>query len=147
MQHGLAKPKREDPDESLSVKGRNEVKDLGEKLAKLQVSFQTAIVSPKKRSQETALILLDKLKASRDIIKQTQAIKAKADTQETIEYLKSLGDVSSVLIVGHLPSLELLVKALCGAHIVFQNGACILLDVDLLYANTAKIVWYLPPNL
>ena len=149
IQHGLALPKEQDPDEGLSVEGKYAISNTGKVLKKLGVSFDHILCSPKKRSRETAEILAGEMGFSKKIV-ESEKIKALTPTQETAEYMHTFMSKESVLIAGHLPSLSKLVAYfLCKTEdmdVAFRNGGCLSLEIEGA-AGKSKLLWMLSPEL
>lgn len=146
VQHAKAKAIEEDPEEGITEEGRGAAIALGKVLKRLDVWPEHLLVSPKKRSKETADCVMKELGLPHVAVKETEAAKAKAPLAETIRYIQTLQPCNSVMIVGHLPSLHLIAQQLSGADIVFQNGGCLLIDLPSFDTKEGKIVWLLPPQ-
>lgn len=144
MQHAKANPKEEDAQEGLSDEGIQQAMDTGRILKKLGAYPDCVIVSPKKRSKQTAEIIAEQIGISTKIFKETEAIKAKAGIDVCIKYLSSLKFFGNLLIIGHLPLLQELVKKWTGATVVFRNAGCLLLELEEFDTKNASIIWHLP---
>lgn len=147
MQHGLARPQAEDPEEGLSEAGRAQIEASGRALKRLGLELDLILASPKKRSRQSAEIVARALGLGPEGIVQTEAVRAKAPAEETLVFLQGLAGRRAVLIAGHLPSLGLTAAFLLtrGAPlpVAVENGAVMRLDLERLEPGAAVLQWYL----
>jgi phosphohistidine phosphatase len=150
MQHGPNLPRDEDPEEGLSPQGKKVVAAGAKALARMQVKPGLILASPKKRSQQTALIVSRALGYDPEAIEVSDKAEAMAPLEDTLGLLAQHQDKGSILVAGHLPSLGLVAGSLlapCGqATVDFQRGGVCRIDVDELPSSNGRLVWYLPPR-
>jgi phosphohistidine phosphatase len=149
MQHGPNLPKDEDPEESLSPDGKKQVSKTAKAIKKMGLHFDVIIVSPKKRSQQTALLVAEAVGFPVEGIMETEKVKAMTPAEETVDYLAQFNEKDSIIIAGHLPSLAEIASVLLTsgskATIQFERGGLGRIDVDKLPTHDGKLRWYLTP--
>jgi len=109
MQHGKSKSKEEDPDRSLTDKGRSEVERVAAFLARSGLSESIPIRhSGKIRARETAEALAGTLEAA--TVEETDGL---APLDDPALWAERLGETDKgVVLVGHLPHLARLTSLL-----------------------------------
>ena len=109
MQHGKSKSKEEDPDRSLTDKGRSEVERVAAFLARSGLSENIPIRhSGKIRARETAEALAGTLEAA--TVEETDGL---APLDDPALWAERLGETDKgVVLVGHLPHLARLTSLL-----------------------------------
>src|SRR3990172_8288751 len=151
MQHGDYLTKDKDPEESLSSEGVEKMKKIAQALTRINIKVDQIITSPKKRARETAEIVAHAVGSSPDKIIETPFVKPLTPPQETIDYLGEFAHPSSLLIVGHLPSLTRITSFLLmdgsQAVIHFERGGIVRIDVENLPTHSGQLRWYLTPEL
>lgn len=145
MQHGIANSINEDPEESLSEKGRDIIKMSAIGLKKINISFDVIICSPKKRSIQTAQIIADIFKFPENNIMETDKVKPMTPAEETLEFISKY---ERVFIAGHLPSIKEIISYLlyptASIEVDVHNGGCTRIDFD----NQKPVLkWHLTPNI
>jgi len=128
VQHGEAKSEAEDPQRSLSEKGRVEVQNVAKMAKKLNLSPSKIYHSGKVRAKQTAEIFSDSLK------RPAEAVQGLNPNDE----VRGWGDQISreredLMIVGHLPFLEKLASLLTTHDeetrpVTFRYGAVVYLE-------------------
>jgi phosphohistidine phosphatase len=147
VQHGKAKSAGEDPNRGLSDEGREEVTRMGEFLEGLRVSVSLIQHSGKARAEETAHILASCMRVAAGP-SHTDGLNPNDDPWIVANFLKVYTD--DILIVGHLPHLELLTSVLLAGNpdrrpVQFRNGGVVCLEK----ASTGvwSIIWAVLPEL
>ena len=114
------------------------------------LQFDVIIASPKKRSQQTALLVAEAVGFPVDRIVETEKVKAMTPADETVAYLAQYDAKDSILIAGHLPSLaeiaSILLTSGSKATIQFERGGLGRIDVDKLPTHDGRLRWYLTPS-
>jgi len=150
MQHGLAMPKDQDPEEGLSPDGEARIHASGEALKKMGISFDAILSSPKKRSKQTAAIMAQETGFPTEKIVETKRVKAMTPPEETLQALSELSGARCVLVAGHLPSVaevaSLLLTQGSKVAVQFEMGGCCRIDVSELCAGAGCLRWFLLPN-
>ncbi len=150
MQHGANLSKDEDPEESLSAEGEDQVSRAARAIQKMGLRFDMVVASPKKRSKQTAAIVARAVGFPVEGIVETERVKAMTPAEKTIDYLKQFEGMQAILIAGHLPSLAEVASSLLTegskATIQFERGGVGRIDVDLLPTHEGRLRWYLTPD-
>lgn len=148
MQHGICLPKGLDEHQSLSPVGSEQITKSAKAAQILGLRFELIIASPKVRSRQTAEIMAHHTGYPLSRIEITDAVKAMAPPQATIDFIKEYDGLDSILIAGHLPSLNAVSSTLLtGAQkldINIENGGLMQLSLPTPEAK-ASLNWYLSP--
>ena len=148
VQHGEARAKDDDPTRPLTESGIKDSKQIASYLAKnIKVSVNEIIHSGKLRSEQTANIMMDKIKPAGGI--------------KAMEYLNPMDDpaiwaerasdaVDDLMLVGHLPHIKRLTSLLlCGnpdnAIVNFQNSGVVCLTRE--ESGNWAVCWVLLPSM
>ena len=130
MQHGKSKSKEEDPDRSLTDKGRSEVERVAAFLARSGLSKNIPIRhSGKIRARETAEALAGTLEAA--TLEETDGL---APLDDPALWAERLGETDTgVVLVGHLPHLARLTSLLLASDpergvVEFSNAGMVCLQ-------------------
>ncbi len=149
MQHGTALSKELDEDRPLSPVGRDQLVKSAEAVKKLGIGLDLIVASPATRSLQTAQIVAAQVGYPESAILQVNAVKPMARPEEVVEFLHEHEDKGSVLIAGHLPSLEkiaaLLISHRGEAALAFQNGGLTCIEIEEFTRPIAKLLWHLTP--
>ena len=147
IQHGLARPKDEDPEEGLSQAGQAQIETAGRALKRLGVGLDLILASPKARSGQTAEVIARCLDLAEEMILQTDQVKAKTPPQKTAAFLGGLGHRKAVLIAGHLPNLAEVASYLLTpagkVAVAIENGAVMRIDLAQPGPGAGELRWYL----
>ena len=147
MQHGACLPEELDPNQPLSPVGREAVAKTARAAAILGLRFELVIASPKQRSRQTAEIMAEATGYPVTRIQVTEAAKAMAKPQATIDFIREYQGLDSVLLAGHLPSLAKLASTLLsgGQELALrvENGG--LMQIDLPAKGHGVLNWHLTP--
>lgn len=148
MQHGKSLSKELDPAEPLSPVGRDVVENSVGALARLGVRLDAILVSPKKRSRQTAEIVASGLGVPAAAIQETEHVKAMASVESTMLFLKSVG-AEALLIAGHMPHLGLLAGHIITgggkAALKVDNAGVLCLDIRDFSPAYGTLLWSAPP--
>ncbi|WP_419787768.1 SixA phosphatase family protein [Pseudodesulfovibrio sp.] len=148
MQHGVCLPEELDPRQPLSPVGREAAEKTARAAAMLGLSFELVLASPKVRSRQTAEIMSKATGYPVSRIQETEAVKAMATPQATIDFIREYEGLDSVLITGHLPSLAKVASTLLtggtGLAIRIENAG--LMQIDLPEKGNGILNWYLNPT-
>ena len=148
MQHGACLPKELDVHQPLSPVGKEIISKSARAAQVLGLRFELIVASPKTRSLQTAEIMAEYTGYPLSRITVTEAIKAMTSAQETIDFINEYEGLDSILIAGHLPSLENIAsKLLTGGSALsvnIDNGG--LMQIDTKGNNGPTLNWYLSPN-
>jgi phosphohistidine phosphatase len=147
VQHGKAKSADEDPNRGLSEEGRKEVAQVADFLSGLRITISLIHHSGKARAEETAHILAAGMRCTAGPC-QAEGLNPSDDPSEIANFLKVYTD--DVLIVGHLPHLELLTSLLLTGSsdrrpVQFRNGGVVCLEKE--QSGAWSVVWLVVPEL
>ena len=147
VQHGTAKNEAEDPQRRLTAEGAKTVEGIAEYLSSLRLRVDRIEHSGKERARQTAEIMAAHLHPEGGI-RHVAGISPNDDVGPMRERLQN--ELSSLVIVGHLPYLSRLVSVLLGAQqdrtlVVFQMGGVVHLERD--HSGEWRLRWILAPEL
>ena len=130
-QHGEAKSEAEDPERSLTEKGKKEVITVSRVASGLNIKPSQIYHSGKLRAKQTAEIIASALKIPILSVQATQGLNPNDDIRPWAERISN--EKEDLMIVGHLPFLEKLTSfLLCGNEnarlVLFRYGAIVCLD-------------------
>lgn len=112
MQHGASLPSEAAPEEPLSPMGLEQVEKSAAATARMAITFDAIIASPKLRSRETAELMARATGFPVSEIRTATEVKAMTPAHQTLELLDALADAQSVLVAGHMPNLARLASLL-----------------------------------
>jgi len=146
MQHGTCLPKELDEHQALSPVGSEQIAKSAKAARILGLRFQLIIASPKVRSRQTAEIMAQHTGYPVARIEVTEAVKAMASPQATIDFIREYDGLDSILIAGHLPSLRVVSSTLLTdsqkLDINIENGGLMQLSLPNLGVK-GTLNWYL----
>ncbi len=112
VQHAESLSKEEDPTQSLSEKGIENIKKVANYVAGLNIKVTQIFHSEKLRAMQTAQILSDFIKTEKGV-SETDGLSPMDEPQIWFKRLAEMKD--DILLVGHLPHLSKLASLLlCG---------------------------------
>jgi phosphohistidine phosphatase len=129
VQHGEAKTEEEDPERALNQRGAEAVERIAAWAAKVGIQVDQIRHSGKRRAQQTAEILADRIEPNHGVVP-VSGLKPNDDINAWAENLAK--ESESVMLVGHLPFLSrltslLLVGDLTNGIVRFRNAGIICL--------------------
>ena len=125
LRHADAEPHgtRPDADRRLTERGREQARVAGAALARLGVTFEAALFSPKARARETAeLAAAQWEEAQRSCLRSHDALAGGFDARQALEQLRGIGADGRLLLVGHEPDLSRLAGELTSGQIDLKKG-------------------------
>lgn len=128
VQHGQCFDKETDPKRSLSPEGRTKIIQVAVQASQSGVTVSTIYHSDKLRSQQTAKLFSEHLKANH-----TQSISGINPMDNVEEFVTNFQFLDNSMIIGHLPFMERLTSYLitgCPEHMMvkFQNAGIVCLE-------------------
>lgn len=146
VQHGEAKTEAEDPERALNQPGAEAVERIAAWAAKVGIQVDQIRHSGKRRAQQTAAILADRIVPNQGVVP-VSGLKPKDDVNAWAENLAK--ESESVMLVGHLPFLSrltslLLVGDLTKGIIRFRNAGIICLIRE---EDQWVLGWVMTPDL
>jgi phosphohistidine phosphatase len=130
VQHGDAVPEKADPARPLSKKGRRDVRELAEFLARGNVAVSRIVHSGKLRAQQTAEIIAPRISRGRPI----ETARGLDPNDRPASAARSITQTAAdMLVVSHMPLLGKLASFLLTgkeepAIVAFQPGAAVCLE-------------------
>jgi phosphohistidine phosphatase len=157
MRHGIAAERdssgaSDDASRPLTAEGKLKLRAIAKGLGRLKVEWDWVVTSPLKRAVETADVVIETLgtAAARD----TCEALARPDlsAHKVITFLSQHPERSSVLLVGHEPTISQLASELVGAshsaNFAFKKGGCCLIMFDDFPSKSPGLLaWWLTPRL
>ena len=148
VQHGKPVPKEQNPDKSLSDRGRDDVMKMADFLKKIGIEVETVFHSGKTRAKQTAEIISSKINPGKESQKR-EGLSPLDDVEIIAEEIKK--GQKDCMIVGHLPHMGKLVSFLTtgsdSSQVVnFQQGGVVCLRTNEEEKNWA-IAWMLVPEI
>jgi len=131
IQHGEARSEVEDPERSLTDKGKQEVLSVSKAATGLNIRPSKVFHSGKLRAKQTAEIIASALKIPGLSVQATEGLNPNDDIRPWAERISK--EKEDLMFVGHLPFLEKLASfLLCGSEnarlVWFRYGAIVCLD-------------------
>ncbi len=145
MQHGLALPTEDDPEQPLSREGVVQMQTAGRALKRLGVVPDLLACSSKKRSRQSAALIAEGVNFPYSDILESDLLLPLTPPRESLRLLRRNGEdgAGAILLVGHLPSLAEIASLLLGngsrVRIHFENGGLCRLDLPELAARQAEL--------
>ncbi|MFQ5824391.1 MAG: phosphohistidine phosphatase SixA [bacterium] len=109
VQHGEAKSKAEDPERSLTKRGRKVVEQMASWAARVGLNVEQIRHSGKRRAEETAAIFGQHLKVPEGVIS-VSGLAPNDNVHPMVESLEK--ETSTVMLISHLPFLSRLASQL-----------------------------------
>ena len=129
LRHGEAVPHGSKPDDERELTERGQLQSIvaGEALARLGVNFDACYTSPLVRARGTARLACRSL----DVTPRSRKRLGKGfGIDDARAMLRPHGANDRVLIVGHNPSFEEVIRAYTGAQVDLKKGGAAFLRVD-----------------
>jgi phosphohistidine phosphatase len=157
MRHGVAADQGslgapDDFSRPLTPDGKLKLKVIAKGLSRLKVQWDWVVTSPLKRAVETGDAVSEALgtAAPRDVC--DALAPGDVSAQKVTSFLAQHPDRSSVLLVGHEPSLSRLASEFVGAsdsaNLAFKKGGCCMITFDGLPSKSPGVLeWWLTPRL
>lgn len=145
LRHADAEPHgtRRDAERQLTDRGRRQADVAGAALARMEVTFEAILASPKARAHETAKLALARLEEpQRELLELHSLLAGGVQAREALELVDGVGGSGPSLLVGHEPDLSGIVAELTGARVDVKKGG---LAVVRLGAGGAELVVLLRP--
>jgi phosphohistidine phosphatase len=134
--------KKPDDERPLTKRGKKEMRQVANFLARLKVRPRFIITSPLPRAAQTAEIAAEELKGK---LRSDESLAPGFD----IDQLRRLGKrhrAKSLILVGHEPDFTKVISKLTGASLKLSKAGVALVDVDL-ESEEGKLLWLFPPKL
>ena len=139
-----SRPGVPDRDRALTREGAARFEATARGLARLLQRPAVLLTSPMLRARQTAALC----SATWGSIEPTpEPALASGSVDEVLEALEARPHDASVVLVGHEPTMSMLLTELLGGRaeaIRFGVGTAALVEMDSLATRTARLVWFLP---
>ncbi len=139
-----------DSERALTIAGREEVDQVAEALAKLDVKFDFIATSPLKRAYQTAEIVAKAMKVKKGSMEQWNELKPEGKRQELYRRLSQFKQESSILVVGHEPYLSAMIGEMSfgsAGNIVLKKAGLAKIEVRSFQPKIkGDLKWLLTPK-
>jgi phosphohistidine phosphatase len=140
-----------DAERALTVAGRDEVKEVAERMKSLKMEFDVIATSPLKRARETAEIVAKTLKKQKTL-EAWDELKPEGEHKALYRRLSKLRADSSVLVVGHEPYLGVMIGELIGGRpgvrVALKKAGLAKVELtSLVPVPSGELRWLLTPKL
>lgn len=152
MRHGIAEdnsPTGKDADRALTKEGIERVHLIGQALQSIRLD--AIVSSPFKRAHQTAEIVAEETGFKKPLAFDSRIVPS-GSFYEFSELVREMGEsaASSVLFVGHEPSMSSFASGLCADHTLrmdFKKGAVCCVELANVRSMRGVLQWYAPPRL
>ncbi len=129
VRHGEAEdgPEVQDKDRKLVKKGVKQMRRVGDFLSDFNLVPDKVVSSPYLRAYQSADVILDQMELDLKI-ETEDFLLPNSDPSLTIQYLLNNG--SSVMLVGHNPHLESVIKLMTGGEISLKKGGVAFIELN-----------------
>ena len=152
LRHGQAEEPGEnqsktDFDRKLTEDGKVKINKLGLFFNTLEEGLNLVLSSPYLRAKETAEIFTDCLEPKPDL-KIVDFLSCGSSCKEIAKGLIQYSSLNKILLVGHIPDLELFLGKLIGAErINLKKGSLAIVTLDNSIEYSGELVWLVTPKL
>ncbi len=125
LRHAEAEPHgtREDFERRLTERGEEQARAAGAALARLHVSFDLVLFSPKVRARQTAeLAAAGWPEDQRALLSVHEPLAGDFDVQDALAALEAVPADGRLLLIGHEPDLSGVLAGLTGARLDLKKG-------------------------
>jgi phosphohistidine phosphatase len=149
FRHGIAEdagPGQPDADRRLTAQGKHRLHDALPGLRRY-LSGQDPVEiwsSPLCRAVETAEVLASGLITGK--VRQLDEI-VSGDLAAFLKQAEKMPAQSTVVVVGHEPTLSLWSQELCGVWLPFKKGAAAAIDIQALRPPAGQLLWFAQPKI
>jgi phosphohistidine phosphatase len=121
LRHGEAEPHdvRPDVDRRLTERGEEQSRVAGRALAKLGISFQLVVTSPRIRALDTARLACQELGSDFVV---DDALSSGFELDDALALAHAAGEDKRVLFVGHNPDFVQIVHDVTGGEVEMKKG-------------------------
>jgi phosphohistidine phosphatase len=147
LRHAAAEPHgtRQDAQRKLTARGEKQARVAGQAMARMALSFEAILVSPKVRAQQTAELACLQLGAEqRELMETHPPLASGFDGAQALEALAGLSGGERLLLVGHEPDMSRVLGDLTGARVDVKKGG--LAMVRLEGRTRGELILLLRPN-
>jgi phosphohistidine phosphatase len=138
VRHGEAEPEApgvEDDKRALVKKGQKQMRRVASFLEEMGLEPDVVLSSPMLRAVQSAETILDEMGLEELKVETLDELLPNSDPSPLVAKLKEHQGVA--LVVGHMPSLSALVKALTGSEVDVKKGGVVVVEHDPLENRTS----------
>jgi phosphohistidine phosphatase len=155
LRHGIAAALGQengfrDEQRALTTEGIAKMRQAAQGLRQLRIEFDEIVSSPLVRARQTAEIVAKELKF-RQSLQEWDELSPESSPEAVLSRLLELRDRSSVLLVGHQPSIGCLASYLLSgnarAPLPFKKGAVFCVEVNNPPPWAGELLWMLPSRM
>jgi phosphohistidine phosphatase len=154
IRHGKAGQSSDEPDDmkrTLTDEGRNEIQKVARWLRPKKIRFDVIATSPLIRAQKTAEIVARSL-GQKDRLEVWEELAPSGDPETLCYHATQYGEHASILIVGHEPSLSMLIsRIISGSGIasisLAKGGLAKIRNYSFDKRPSGELQWLLTPRL
>jgi phosphohistidine phosphatase len=118
-QHGT----RSDSERRLTARGERQARAAGAALARLEVTFDAVLFSPKVRARQTAELAAELWpEDQRRLLRAHEPLASGFDSAQALDALAQIDSDGRLLVVGHEPDLSRMVADLTGGRLDLKKG-------------------------
>jgi phosphohistidine phosphatase len=125
LRHAEAEPHGTCADSArrLTSRGEAQARAAGIAIARLEVSFDAVLFSPKARARQTAELAAEQWpEAERALLREHEPLASSFDAAQALDALAGLDADARVLLVGHEPDLSGVIADLSGGRVEVKKG-------------------------
>jgi phosphohistidine phosphatase len=125
LRHAEAEPHgtRTDSARRLTPRGEAQARAAGSALARLEVSFDLVLFSPKTRARQTAELAAEHWSESqRALLREHEPLASSFAAAQALDALAGFDADARVLLVGHEPDLSCVIADLTGGRVEMKKG-------------------------
>jgi phosphohistidine phosphatase len=133
LRHAEAEPHgvRLDSDRALTERGEQQARAAGVALARLDVTFDAVLFSPKVRARRTAELAAEGWSAElRERLEEYAPLAGDFDAARALEALSGVPGDGRVLLVGHEPDMSRVLAGLTSSRADFKKGGVAALRLE-----------------
>ncbi len=134
--------KKSDDERPLTKRGKKEMHEVADFLARLKVRPGLIVTSPLPRASQTAEIAAEELKTKL----RSDELLATGFGMDELRKVWKRHRAKSLMLVGHEPDFTNVISKLTGASLKLSKAGVALLDVDP-ESEEAKLLWLFPPKI
>jgi phosphohistidine phosphatase len=132
---------KSDDERPLTKRGKKEMREVTNFLARLKVRPTLIVTSPLPRAAQTAEVAADELNAK---LRHDESLAPGFGLDELRKVWKR-HRAKSLMLVGHEPDFTNVISKLTGASLKLSKAGVALVDVDL-EAEEGQLLWLFPPK-
>lgn len=151
VRHGIAEARMQDgsddPTRALTEQGAFRVKQIAKWLRRMGVEIDLVVSSPLVRARQTAQILHDRLLVGERLLVD-ERLSLAFDAERLAAIIRERSGAGSLMLVGHEPSLSMVVGEITGgSRLNLRKGGIALVEIGDVELRAASLEWLITPRL